>query len=251
VLDLDAFPVTVEYMTVHSATPPYVGQPFVVPSRWPRRIIAMCSVVLITFGVFTVATIGWEQWGSAWYAARAQQALSAELAATASDAPTPAAPDVQPVRIPAPGEPLARITAPAAGIDEVVVVGAGDDALRKGPGWMPQTSLPGSPGNAVVSGHRTTYGAPFADLDRLGVGDRIVVSRPGATDAVFEVRATFVVEPTDVWVADQTSGVRLTLLTCTPKGSNRQRLVVQAELVEGELAAVATPAAQWVPSSRP
>jgi len=82
-------------------------------------------------------------------------------------------------------------------------------------------------------------------------GDEVTVSRPGQRDAVYEVRGTEVVRPGDTWVATPTDGARLTLTTCHPEGSDRQRLVVQAELVDGPAADRALPAAAWAFSRRP
>ena len=83
---------------------------------------------------------------------------------------------------------------------------------------MPGSALPGEPGNAVISGHRTTYGAPFAHLERLNPGDTITVeSATGLhTYAVVETR---VVDPSDVWVTGQWRGAWLTLTTCNPRYS--------------------------------
>ncbi len=118
-----------------------------------------------------------------------------------------------------------------------VVEGVRRRDLKTGAGHMPWTPLPGQPGNAVISGHRTTYGAPFHELDQLAAGDRIEVET-ALGNHVYEVRETQIVRPTDVWVTESRSGAWLTLTTCHPKFSARQRLVVFAELVEGPNAAV-------------
>ena len=60
---------------------------------------------------------------------------------------------------------------PALNVDTVVVEGTGATALRAGAGHYPNTPLPGEEGNVAIAGHRTTYGKPFANLDRLAVGD--------------------------------------------------------------------------------
>src|SRR5690606_35163999 len=73
------------------------------------------------------------------------------------------------------GEPLGVIRAPSIGLDWVLFGGVLPATLNQGPGHMPWTPLPGQPGNAVVSGHRTTYGGPFLDLDQLQPGDTIEV----------------------------------------------------------------------------
>ena len=66
------------------------------------------------------------------------------------------------------GTPFGEMRIPKIGIDQVVFEGVTPGTLRSGPGHMPWTPLPGQPGNAVISGHRTTHGAPFYDLDASG-----------------------------------------------------------------------------------
>jgi sortase A len=118
-----------------------------------------------------------------------------------------------------------------------VVEGVRMADLRHGAGHMPDTALPGQPGNAVISGHRTTWGQPFHELDALDPGDRIEVETALGTH-IYAVREIRVVEPTDTWVADPREGAWLTLTTCHPKFSARQRLVIGAELVYGPNAEV-------------
>lgn len=118
-----------------------------------------------------------------------------------------------------------------------VVEGVSTQNLKNGAGHMPNTALPGQPGNAVISGHRTTYGEPFRDLDALDPGDRIEVDTALGTH-IYVVRETLVVAPTDIWVADPREGAWLTLTTCHPELSARQRLVVFAELTFGPNAEV-------------
>jgi sortase A len=99
----------------------------------------------------------------------------------------------------------------------------------------------------VVSGHRTTYGAPFGNLDELVAGDRIEVETAIGTH-VYEVREApdrcrdedglCVVTPTDLWVTEPRPGSWLTFTTCHPKFSARRRLIVFAELVAGPNAEV-------------
>ncbi len=113
-----------------------------------------------------------------------------------------------------------------------VVEGVGVRDLKNGAGHMPDTPLPGAPGNAVISGHRTTYGAPFHDVDVLSWGDIIEVETALGTHT-YAVRELKIVKPTDVWVTEPRDGAWLTLTTCHPKFSSRQRLIVFAELVDG------------------
>lgn len=137
---------------------------------------------------------------------------------------------------PAEGEELAFLRIPRIGVDEVLFEGVDRETLRGGPGHMPSTPIPGQPGNSVVSGHRTTYGSPFFDFDVLEPGDQIEVETAIGTH-VYEIREILIVEPTDVWVTDDRAGGWLTLTTCHPKFSARERLIVFAEMVEGPNAA--------------
>ncbi len=118
-----------------------------------------------------------------------------------------------------------------------IVEGVTRADLKNGAGHMPWTPLPGQPGNAVISGHRTTYGAPFHELDELTPGDRIEVETALGTH-VYEVRESIIVKPTELWVTEPRQGAWLTLTTCNPKFSARERLVVFAELVAGPNAGV-------------
>ncbi len=109
-----------------------------------------------------------------------------------------------------------------------MVEGTGGSALARGPGHYPHT-LPGEAGNAVIAGHRTMYGHPFHDLDRLQPGDRILTITSNRS-ATYRVTETIVVGPSAVEVTAQNHRDRLTLTTCHPKGSAAKRLVVVAEL---------------------
>ena len=127
---------------------------------------------------------------------------------------------------------FAYLSIPSLNLETVVFEGVTVETLRKGPAHMPWTPLPGQPGNAVISGHRTTYGRPFFNFDQLKPGDRIEIETAIGTH-VYVVRDSFVVKPTDIWVTEDRDGGWLTLTTCSPKFSARQRLIITAELVEG------------------
>ena len=129
------------------------------------------------------------------------------------------------------GDALTRLVIPALKVDTVVVEGTGASALRAGAGHYPNTPLPGEDGNVAIAGHRTTYGKPFANLDRLTVGQEIVLETPIGRHVYRITREPFVVANNDFTVISQTPGKTLTLTTCHPKGSDRQRLIVRAEML--------------------
>ena len=127
------------------------------------------------------------------------------------------------------GDGIARIYLPALGKKQVhvVVEGVGREDLKKGPGHYPGTELPGELGNMVISGHRTTYGAPFNRLDELAPGDQLVLTVDGV-ELGYVVSGTQVVKPTEVSVLEDRGDDRVTLTTCHPKHSARTRLIITA-----------------------
>lgn len=174
---------------------------------------------------------------------REQKKMAAELQeAWAISSVVEATPDL--------GEGIAIIRIPKIGVDAVVVEGVEVEDLKKGPGHYPGTSMFGEAGNAVISGHRTTYGAPFFRLDELVPGDEIILlDAEGSYKYV--VAESKIVLPTEVSVLDQTPDARLTLTTCNPKFSAKERLIVVASL-EGAPKAPSAPApATFAPGSIP
>jgi LPXTG-site transpeptidase (sortase) family protein len=128
------------------------------------------------------------------------------------------------------GQPLTRIEIPRLGVDTIVVQGTSPSALRAGAGHYPSTPLPGQSGNVGIAGHRTTYGRPFARVDQLKVKDRIVLTTPIGRYTYRVSRPPFLTNPYDWSIVAKTKEPLLTLTTCHPKGSARQRLIVRAEL---------------------
>jgi sortase A len=144
---------------------------------------------------------------------------------------------------PDPGSAVAALEFRRPGQDEPIVhkeplyvvhgVSLGD--LQRGPGHYPGTAMPGEKGNFAVAGHRTTYGAPFFNLDQLRKGDEVIVTARDGERYTYRVQTQDIVAPSDTWViaADPLERGRntLTLTTCNPRFSNAERLVVFAELV--------------------
>ena len=134
--------------------------------------------------------------------------------------------------LPPPGGALDHLVIPAIGVDRYVVEGVDEADLQMGPGHYPGTPLPGQAGNVAIAGHRTTFGAPFFDLNELTDGDLIYLTDLSGTTWVYSVEHQWVVAPTDVAILGRTRGADLTLTTCNPRFLATSRLVVRAVLVD-------------------
>jgi sortase A len=139
------------------------------------------------------------------------------------------------------GDSLTRIRIPAIGVDVVVVEGTSASALRAGAGHYPDTPLPCDAGNVGIAGHRTTYGKPFNQIDRLKPGDLILLDTPMGSCTYQVARDPFVVLPDDLSVVappyPDPNARWLTLTSCTPKGSASHRIVIRATYVKGGVSA--------------
>ena len=132
------------------------------------------------------------------------------------------------------GTPIGRIRAESAGIDFVVIEGTETEDLERGPGHYPDTALPGEGSTIGIAGHRTTYGAPFRNLDKIDPGDEIELEMPYGT-FTYESEKSEVVDPTEVGVVRDIGRERLVLTACHPVYSAAQRYVVFARLTDIEL----------------
>ena len=136
------------------------------------------------------------------------------------------------------GKPLTRIRIPKLAVTAVVVEGTNATALAAGAGHYRDTPLPGEAGNVSIAGHRTMNGRPFARLDELGPGDKVILETPFAKHTYQLVEGfgghgnPWVTTPNDWSVVADSKDSILTLTTCHPKGSARERLVARAKLVD-------------------
>lgn len=186
-------------------------------SRWARWAISGLSVVLLLGGLGLVSypfvTNVWQS--------RVQDRLEDQFT-------SPQLEQAYRDRAIETGDSLTRVRIPAIGIDVVVVEGITPSALRAGAGHYPDSPLPCELGNVAIAGHRTTYGKPFSDLDRLKPGDTIELTTPIGGCVYKLSEKPFIVEPTDLSVLDSTPERSLTLTTCHPRGSAAERLIVRA-----------------------
>ena len=129
---------------------------------------------------------------------------------------------------------VGRLTILSANINHYVVFGATLNKLEYGPGYILGTSLPGTGGNFAIAGHRTTYGAPFGNLDKTEVGDSILF-QTNTNQYEYVITEVKIVSPDDTYVLGNFGDDRITLSTCHPKFSARQRLIVVGELKRVEV----------------
>ena len=220
---------------------------------------------LIAIGMLLFAFVAYQLWGTGIQTARAQDQLEQEfddlLASTptavsstvpvtvattvpasttlpavdstsTTAAPTTTVAPLPPAVAPPTGEVLSRLEIPSIALDKIVVEGVNPNDLKKGPGHFPETPLPGQFGNAAIAGHRTTYGEPFFDIDQIKMGDDLVVTAPWGR-FVYVVDNIVIVGADDYALVIPTvdpTRARLTLASCHPKYSAKQRYIVQATL---------------------
>lgn len=207
---------------------------------------------LISAGCGVLLFVGWTLKGTEFFTQRQQDRLAAQFQQQAAlDVKTKRGPGGAVYRspprsfAPAPGDPVFRLRIPAIGVDHVVVEGVDSESLKLGPGHYPEcgerfpkplcTELPevwpGEQGRTIVSGHRTTYDAPFWGLDDLERGDDIITQTKWGT-FTYEVTEKEVVLPNSTDIANPAASTlaEIALTTCNPKFSAAERLIVYGEL---------------------
>jgi sortase A len=194
-----------------------------------RAVIRFLGSVLMVSGILLIAdagiTLAWQEPVSAIFAERQQQQLKEEL----FDPPPEVEKRVREKR-PLPGDAIGEIVLPSLGKRYFVVEGTDTGNLRKGPGHYPGTPLPGEKGTVAIAGHRTTYGAPFRDLDEMKRGQRIIMSMPYGR-YLYRVEKEQIVDDSALWITRPVGYDRLVLSACHPLYSAAQRLVIFARLV--------------------
>lgn len=209
-------------------------------TRRPNRALQIAGRSCVIVGLVVLAALGWELWGTGLVTDRAQQDASDTLTVQWQ---VPPAPDP-----PALGEPITRIRIPAVDVDQVVLEGVGDAQLADGPGHYPASARPGQEGNVGIAAHRVTHGAPFGRLDELRPCDAVVLEgraqawtyrvlpvagQPNPCNLPAGIPGQQIVDPERGDVLRPSADRKLlTLTTCHPKYSARQRLIIHAELIE-------------------
>jgi len=237
------------------------------PHDW-RWAVGWTGRILISVGVLLFAFVAYQLWGTGIQTAQAQNRLEDEFEAlldtatslpptpttappttappttvpdgaaptttAATDAATTTSSTVPPAVISPPplGDPLGRLSIPSIGLEKILISGVRPGDLEDGPGHFPETPLPGQLGNAAIAGHRTTHGAPFLRIDEVEIGDDVVVQTLAGT-YTYVVTGQQIVAPTDYQKVIPTvdpSTATLTLTSCHPRYSTRERIVITATI---------------------
>ena len=103
----------------------------------------------------------------------------------------------------------------------------------------PHSSEPGGNGSLIVAGHssppnerasESEFADVFEKLPNLGVGNHIKITQNGK-EYLYKVINTKVVPPSDTSILEQQDDEDIiTLITCFPVGTTRDRFVVTAKL---------------------
>jgi sortase A len=254
------------------------------PRDW-RWVVSNVGKVLIATGLLMFGFVGYQLWGTGLEYAQAQNQLDEdfeELLASATIAPpattvpatsttaspvntvaappptaapttvAPPPPPIEPI-VYVNGDVVARIEIPSIGLDSKVVQGVTPEDLKKGPGHYPDTPMPGELGNAAIAGHRTTYGEPFSNLDGVEPGAEIILTTVNGR-FVYRATGSEVVSPSasEVVATTDPTVARLTLTTCHPRWTARERLIVYADLdAAASTAPQAPPPLEPAPAEQP
>lgn len=207
-----------------------------------RRVLGALGELLVTAGVLVLLFVAWQLWWTDVVAERDQEQIVQALIddfADGGSGPGTVGADA----FPGLGEDkaFAVIRIPRFGADYLrpVIEGTEPSVLALGVGHYADAAAPGGIGNFAVAGHRTTYGRPFHDIDRLRDGDRVIVET-GPTVYVYEVTGREIVRPWQTEVIAPVPGKvgatpaerLLTMTSCHPRYGATHRFVAYGRLVE-------------------
>lgn len=226
--------------------------------RRRRRRLSVVGVfgeVFITVGVLVFLFLGWQLWLNDIIVGDQQNHVAADIAQS-WDAENPKfwdrdnvsiqeQPEQEdfgdPVITAAPQEnaTFAVMYAPRFGDDWAREVGAGiglDEVLNTSRiGHYPDTQLPGELGNIALAAHRLTYGAPFRDINQLQLGDKLYLkTKDGYYTYSFRnleyvgPEGVGVLEPVPQRVGEEATESMLTIMSCNPKWSIKERIIAYA-----------------------
>lgn len=201
--------------------------------RVVRGVAGLLGELLITLGVVLLLFVGWQLWWTDVVSDADAAQVVDTLTADFDD------PDwVQPAHVKL-GDAFAIVRIPRFGATfaRPLYEGTTREVLQRGVGHYADTAMPGEVGNFAMAGHRTTYGKPFNRIAELKKDDVVLVETK-STWYVYRVTGHEIVAPTQVSVllpvpnrpdAEPTEAM-LTMTSCHPEFSARERYVVHASL---------------------
>lgn len=240
-------------MTAVLTEPPPASRPR--GTRRPRRsagsvVLGIVGELLITLGLLLGLYVAYQLWWTDVMGERAQADLSAEFAATLPESPDLAGepqvgtPEVVEELPALNGTTFARLWVPSWDSDGsrfVRPITEGTDRATVldplGIGHYESTAMPGQIGNFALAGHRQSHGKPFYSVDKLREGDQLIVETADAW-YVYRVTSWDIVMPSEVEViapnpmdpGAEPDRAMITLTTCHPLFSTRERYIVHGEL---------------------
>jgi sortase A len=217
-----------------------------------RRAVGVAGEVLITAGLVVLLFVAWQLWWTDVIAGRAQAEARAGLQQqwTIGETDTSVPTEIETTY----GKPFGLMYVPALrdrawGVP--IIQGTEHYLLSDGVGHHVDTALPGQLGNFAVAGHRTTYGAPFADIEQLKPGDQVIVETKKGW-FIYELDDHKIINWWEGWVLDPVPGkprntvpkeALITIYACHPKYSAAQRYVWFGHLVDEYPKSAGTPPA--------
>jgi sortase A len=206
-----------------------------------RRLLGWAERLFVIVGVALLATCAWFVIDARLAQRAARQSLEIALPNVPTSA-SPAAATAAPagLSVVVSGTPLAALSIPRVHLSAIVLEGSDARTLRRGPGHLENTALPGDAGNVVIAGHRDTFFRPLRDVH---TGDDVFIETRRGT-LRYRVNALRVVKASDLSVLEPSDAATLTLITCYPfwvLGDAPDRFIVQAERVDQPTAVAAMP----------
>jgi sortase A len=223
-----------------------VGVDGVAPGKrsFPARAARLISLIMMVGGVLAVAWAivvwVWQDPFTALYTHFEQQKLAAEYKRVVSRAqPVRSVPNTSSLRVELrreareyaatlrTGHALGQITIGRIGLKMIVVQGTDESSLEKGPGHYATSGLPGEGKLIYIAGHRTTFLAPFAEINNIRIGDYVELAVPYGT-FTYRVTRHYVVAADDVAVLENRGSELLRLQACHPRFFATHRYIVDA-----------------------
>ena len=194
------------------------------------RLLDFLGRTMIVAGLLLLSFLAYQLWGTGIEEGRSQNAMATQFLQ-----PQPVQPQF--------GGLVGRITIPSIGVSKFVVAGVRLEDLERGPGLFPGSPLPGQKGNVAIAGHRTTFGAPFSRIDEIHDKEKIIIESKDGTFTYIVNGEPKIVSATNTAVARTTNPdiASITLVSCHPKWTSTQRIIVVATLDSTELPLPPTP----------